>query len=381
MTRDSGLMSGRRLLNVRVIPSSARVTFDRLLLRAFPAIVITLAIMSLILWVVFYRDDLQLRNLLYSICCAYATGFALIGIPSLLFPRKSLYPRSHVAVMLFIIALGLGSTMWLVFGDSGLTPNYFITSFFYILNWSVHEISMVSVILGTVSLALIVVLVTYGVLETLNALLGENLHRVFLSLVKPGDGKLKRYTRKMFMIPDIIDIDDVTINPRVCDGFDLELFGKVSRYLIGLSLLFASYLFLNPVFLLSIPLQEMMVIMILLSLFVSAIVVPIFLVRMLGAEAHSSGNRPLLLWKGLKNRYIHVGYCICLFLTLLWVCLFIGVDTVTILSQYVWFIVFMLMTSALVSFIYVNSFSPETQGNVTEKFERAKSELEKDRKS
>ena len=119
----------------------------------------------------------------------------------------------------------------------------------------------------------------------------------------------------------------------------------------------------------------MMLITFLLSLFVVVLVIPVNLTRTLGAEARSAGNRPFVLWMGMKVRLFHPSFYILLFLTLLWVCLFTGEDIARILISYVGYMIFMILMSVLVSFIYVNSFYPDLNRTVAERFEEAKANL------
>ena len=349
--------------------------YDLFLLRNFKYIVIVLAAFSFVLFFWFFGDSLTFGHLLYSICCSYAAGFCVMGIPTIMFRRTSLVPRWKIVIVVLSLAILSGLVLWFVFSDSDMTPNIFISGFTRIIVWTNLEVNLATVLGGTVTLLFIITLATYGVLEVLSALLGEDYHRVLLSLMKPKETKLKRRSRKMFEVPEIIDVDEVVLSPRQSEGFDIALFRHLYKYVTMVGVVVASYLFLNPVFLQAIPLQDMMLILFLLSLFVVVLVIPVNLTRTLGAEARSAGNRPFVLWKGMKVKLFHPGFYILLFLTLLWVCLFTGEDIVRILISYAGYMIFMVLMSVLVSFIYVNSFYPDLNRTVAERFEEAKANL------
>ena len=178
-----------------------------------------------------------------------------------------------------------------------------------------------------------------------------------LSLIKPGDSRLKRSATKLFAVPSIIDVTDVTIEPESDDGhFNIGLFKSLSCNTVVAGLIVASYLFLNPVFLDTISFTEMMVTLILISLFLNVLIIPISILKSLKAEAWSAAPRPFVLWKGMKSRMFQGYVFVFLMLTLLWICLYSGQDMVRVVLSYIGYIVFIIMMSALTSFVYVNTF-------------------------
>jgi len=350
--------------------------YDRFLLKNFKYAVVVLALFSFVLFAGSFDHERTFGYLLYCICCSYAAGFCIMGMPTILFRRTSLFPRWKIVLVVGVITLALAFLFWQIFNDNPESPNGFIAGFMYVFVWTINmEPSLLTVTLGMFMIMAIITTATYGVLEVLSVLLGKDFHRVLLSLMKSGDSKLKRRSLKLFMVPDIVDVDDVTLDPHKSEGFDYALFRHLGRYVLIIGLVIASYLFLNPVFLQLIPIQDMMLILVILSIFVMVLVVPVSLTHTLGAEARSSGNRPFVLWKGMKNKMFHPGFYVLLFLTLLWVCLFTGEDLLRIFVSYIGYVIFMVLTSLLVSFIYVNSFYPDLNATVVENFEEAKSEL------
>lgn len=174
------------------------------------------------------------------------------------------------------------------------------------------------------------------------------------------------------MVPDIIDVDDVTVKPREPAGFDSEMFRATLKSVFLVGTVISSYLFLNPVFLQSIPFHEMIVIIMLLSFFIPAFVVPYILTMDLNALAHSKGNRPYRLWVGYRTKMFRLGFYIALFLTLLWVCLFTGEDMVRILLSYVSYMAFLVLASLLVAFIFVNTYLGSMAGEIADNLNKQK---------
>ena len=350
--------------------------YDRFLEKNFKYIVVALALFSFVLFCGSFDHDRTFGYLLYCICCSYAAGFCILGIPTIMFRRTSLFPRWKIVIIVGLLTLVAAFLFWEVFSDNPESPNGFVAGFMYVFVWTTTlDPSFLTVTLGMFMMMGIITTATYGVLEVLSVLLGKDFHRVLLSLTRPEDSKLKRRSLKLFQVPDIVDVYDVRLHPCVSEGFDYDLFRHLIRYVLVIGLVIASYLFLNPVFLQYIPIQDMMLILVLLSIFVMVLIVPVSLTRTLGAEAESAGNRPFVLWKGMKNKLFHPGFYFLLFLTLLWVCLFTGEDLVRIFVSYIGFVIFLILTSILVSFIYVNSFSPDLNTIVADNFEEAKSKL------
>ncbi len=80
------------------------------------------------------------------------------------------------------------------------------------------------------------------------------------------------------------------------------------------------------------------------------------IVRSLGAATHSSGNRPYYLWEGMKNKLFHPAFYFGLFLTLMWISVFLEMDWSRIAAHYIGYFVFMALLGTMVSFTYVNVY-------------------------
>ena len=344
---------------------------DDFIVRIFPGFVVFFAVLSIVLLLVFW-DTISLAHFLYALCCSYTLGFTVLGIPVMFMSTNTVIRKRVVFPVIVVAATVVGLLLWFIFGDSPTGPNEFISGLFYVIVYSVDEVNVWSVLLGIYVLAFITIASSYGVISVVTAYFRKNYHRIMLSLMKPGDSKLKRYARKAFNIPSIIDVTDVTIDIEPDGVFDTKLFYSIFGYVVVVGLVIASYLFLNPVFLQSIPFTEMMVIIILISLFICVMVIPCSILRSLNAEAHSVAPRPFMLWVGMKSRLFHGGFYVVIVLTLLWISLSTGMDFSRICTSYIGYFLFLFCMSAIVSFVYVNTFYTGFKNGIARNFDAEK---------
>ena len=329
---------------------------DAFILKVFPGFVVVFGVIAILVFL-FYWDGLTVGHLLYSLGAVYAGGFVLLGIPAFILSESDVVKARYSVPFIIVAWLAISSVLWFVFGDGEDTVNHFVSGFSNFLNWSVHSVTFWTVLLGMLVLILIVLFASYGILSVIVAYFRKDYHRIMLSLIKPGDSRLKRSSTKLFAVPSIIDVTDVTIEPESDDGhFNIGLFKSLSCNTVVAGLIVASYLFLNPVFLDTISFTEMMVTLILISLFLNVLIIPISILKSLKAEAWSAAPRPFVLWKGMKSRMFQGYVFVFLMLTLLWICLYSGQDMVRVVLSYIGYIVFIIMMSALTSFVYVNTF-------------------------
>ncbi len=198
--------------------------------------------------------------------------------------------------------------------------------------------------------------------------------------MKPGDSRLKRSALKLFAVPYIIDVTDVTIDSCGDGGnFDLGLFRSLFVHTVAVGLIVASYLFLNPVFLDTIGFTEMMVILILLSLFLCVLIIPVSILKSLNAQAWSDAPRPFILWRGMKSKMFRGYIFIFLMLTLLWICLYSGQDMARVVFSYMGYLAFIVLMAAVTSFVYVNVFYTGFREGISGNFAAAYDALKKRR--
>ena len=339
---------------------------DSFIIRVFPAFVILFGLIGVAAFIIAW-DSHSLGQFIYALVLSYAVGFAFLGIPAAAFSGPRTVPVYISVPASFAAAAVLGTVLWAVFGDGEESVNDFIMIFAEAAGMD-GDITWNGVVVGICVLLAAVILATYGVLAVVCAYFRRNYHRILLSMMKPGESKLKRRSLSLFAVPDIIDVTDVRLDPETYSGFSRDVFLRIFKYTVGTGLIIASYLFLNPVFLDTIDFTDMMATMVLISLFITVLVVPVSILRSLGAEALSAAPRPYVLWKGMKSKMFRWWLFAFLMLTLLWICLYTGADTARIFFSYLGYIVFVLCMSAVSSFIYANTFYRGLRDGIADRF-------------
>lgn len=278
-----------------------------------------------------------------------------------------------------MLCLAVSYALWTLFGREGYT-NEFVTGFASVVARTVNEVTLGTVTLGVFVLMFVVVFSAYGIISVVVAYFRKDYHRILLSMTKPGNGRLKRSALKLFGVPSIIDVKSVTIEPEEDSGrINTDLMFELAAYIMAAGIIISSYLFLNPVFLDTIPFTEMMVILILVSLFICVLIIPVSIIRSLNARAWSDAPRPFVLWKGMKRR-MFTGYMfIFIMLTLLWISIYTGVDMVRVFYSYLGYLVFLLVEAAAMSFIYVNAFYRGFRDGIARNFYRALAERDREK--
>ncbi|MCI2074680.1 MAG: hypothetical protein LKJ94_03095 [Candidatus Methanomethylophilus sp.] len=341
-------------------------TLDSAIIRIFPAFVVLFGLIGIAAFIVAW-DSHSLGQFIYALGLSYALGFAILGLPAAVLSGPRIVSPFISVPVSFAAAALMGTVLWFVFGDGEESVNDFIMIFAEAVGMD-GDISWEGVVVGICVLLAAVILATYGVLAVVCAYFRRNYHRILLSMMKPGESKLKRRSLSLFAVPDIIDVTDVELEPEESGGFSRDVFLRVFKYTVGTGLIIASYLFLNPVFLDTINFTDMMATMVLISLFITVLVVPVSILRSLGAEAVSAAPRPYVLWKGMKAKMFRWWLFVFLMLTLLWICLYTGADTVRIFFSYLGYIVFVLCMSAVSSFIYANTFYRGLRDGIADRF-------------
>ena len=350
-------------------------TIDSFILRFFPYFVVIVAALGIVLFTISWGSHSNLGHFLYSLAVAYTAGFIVLGLPVIILSNDAVIKNRFVLPVMFLLATLLGLIFWYVFGPAVDGLNRFISGFYWFVNKSGLEYSLVTTLVGIYVLLFVSLLASYGVISVVVAYFRKYYARILHSLERNDDSKLCRSARKTFGIPEVIDVSEVTLEtPEYTEHFPHSLFIRIFAYELVIGLVIASYIFLNPVFLQSVQYGEMMVLMMLLSLFVSVFVVPVSILHSLGATAHSKGNRPFPIWEGMKNRMFHPAFYVALFFTLLWISIYTQMDSYRILSHYMGYLLFMAFLSALVAFIYLNSFYIPLKRGIVENFNESETE-------
>lgn len=368
-TKRAGTLSAAR------VKWSNQDTLDGFILRIFPYFVIIVALFGIALFFVSWGSHTNLGHFLYSLAVAYTAGFIILGFPVALLSNDAVIKNHIVIPVFFFMATILGLIFWYLAEPNVYGLNRFISGFYWFVNRSGLDYSLETTLVGIYVLLIVCLLASYGVISVIVAYFRKYYARILLSLERNDSSRLCVSARKWFGIPSVIDVDEVRLESPECkEHFSRMLFFRVFGYELIIGLVIASYLFLNPVFLQTIQYGEMMVLIMLLSLFVSVFVIPVSILHSLGATAHSKGNRPFPIWEGMKNRMFHPAFYVTLFFTLLWISLYTQMDSFRILTHYVGYLVFMGFLAALVTFIYLNAFYIPFKKGIVDRFNESKDE-------
>ena len=83
--------------------------YDAFIHKGFYYVVILLSALSFFVFWLVYGDSPSLGYLLYSICCTFAAGFVVLGIPPFILRRTSTYPRWRPAAIVLVFSVIAGA--------------------------------------------------------------------------------------------------------------------------------------------------------------------------------------------------------------------------------------------------------------------------------
>jgi hypothetical protein len=323
---------------------------DALITRIFPYFVA--ACLLMILLFVLYMRDYTFSGILYATCLGFALGFSALGFACVFLSDKNAINDVYTIAAIILIPAALALLFYYL--GPNFAPNGFLVRFFTMFEGTT---SLVSLLVSMYTIAVMTFLVAYGIVSVIVGYFRRYLFRVLRAIESPPEKKKNRIPEWMFQIPDIIDIKTVELDP-VEDGdkFNSWLFVNTAVSLFLLGTVVCSYMFLNPVFLGVMPFDEMLMIGIFLSLFLSPLVIPWSIIRSIGAKVTSSAPRDYYLWKGMRGRLYQGFFAITFFMMLLTMSAYLGMDFSRILVTYVGYLVFMATISVVTAFVYVNTY-------------------------
>ena len=323
---------------------------DRLIVKVFPPFVAVCALFACFL--IYRLHNYTFPGIIYAICLGFAAGFTVLGAACVfLADRGVIRGRYTVPAVAIIPALAAG-LMYLAGSNIGFSD--FIVKYFDVFG---ENTDLASFVISIYSIILMVFFVAYGVLSVIVGYFRSYFYRVLKSLEAPSEAKRNRITEWLFQIPDIIDVGSVELEPEADEGkFNTELFMNTTFSLFALGVVICSYFFINPLFLKIMPFEEMLLIGMLLSLFISPLVIPWSIVKSIGAKITSEAPRDFYLWKGMRGRLYQGFFTITFFMMLLTMSVYLGMDFSRIATTYVGYVVFMGVLSIITSFVYVNTY-------------------------
>lgn len=323
---------------------------DRLITKIFPAFLVICGIFILILTI--YLNNYTLAGILYSICLGFVIGFVVLGVACLFLSDKGIIGGKYTVPVIVVVPF-LIAVLFDLFG-SNFGPNTFIVRFFDVFGGSTD---LRSLLISVYSITLMMFFVAYGVVSVIVGYFRSYFYRVLKSLEYPSERRKNRIPEWLFQIPDIIDVESVELEPEMDDDkFNVGLFRNIAVSLFLLGFVICSYIFINPLFLQTIPFDEMLFIAVLLSLFISPLVIPWSIVRSIGAKVTSDAPRDFYLWKGMRGRLYQGFFAVTFFMMLLTLSVYMGMDFSRIVATYLGYMTFMGLISIITSFVYVNTY-------------------------
>jgi len=335
---------------------------DKLIVKYFPYFLAVCGIFIAILTV--YLGNFSFVGVLYSICLGFVIAFVCLGVICVFLSDKGAISK-YIVIPVIVILPIIFSVLFLNF-DTAFSPSGFLVRFFDVFGGTEN---IWSLLVSVYSIILMIFLVAYGVVSVIVGYFRSYFHKVLLALEYPPEKRRNRIPEWLFQIPDIIDVKSVELEPEFNDDkFDKPLFTSIAVSLFTLGIVICSYIFINPVFLQVIPFEEMLFISILLSLFMSPLVIPWSIVRSIGARIVSDAPRDLYLWKGMRGRLYQGFFAVTFIMMLLTMSVYMGMDFSRILTTYLGYVTFMGLIAGITSFVYVNTFHRGFRDGIVKSF-------------
>ena len=339
---------------------------DRRLIRAFPYFLA----MCVVIWLasIVYLGDYSFSKLVEILCLVFVACFAMLGVPCLVMMDRGVFNNW----VLFGLAVFLSGLMWL----SGIFQGevYYANAVIGMLSAvGLHFNDIVEFVIGFGATLGLVYFTAIGVLSVISAYMRQYMSRVFLSMQNRAGTGCRGKAEGFFMVPDIIDVEEVILEPEE-DPHTFHFSSAVSlwAYLFILGLLVSSYLFVNPLLIQELGQNTMLAVMLMLSMFTPALVLPWIIVRAVGAKVRSSAPRDYYLWIGARKRLFTTFMALGVFMMMFILSVYLGTDAASIVMNYVSFLIPLFATSAMYAGLYVNNFEKPVCDQICDRFEKGK---------
>lgn len=306
-------------------------------------------------------------DILYWLCVGFVVGFVALGVLCAFFMDSPMIKYRYVVPVLILLPIILSYALFYIYGK-GFAPNLFISRFYFFMGDG--EVTVRTMLAGFYVIETTVLFVAIAVSSVISAYFRRYFSRLMLGLVsRDPESKTKKIALWLFDVPDIIDVKDVVLEPEGDDGkFNSEVFKEVAFDIFYMGFIICSYIFLNPYFVNEMPIEEMVMVSLLLSLFIAALIIPWHIIRAVGAKAISQAPRELYLWRGMKRRLSMSVLAITFFMLLITLLAYLDMDFSKVLITYGSYILLMGVTSILYSFIYVNNFYSQFKKGLVDNF-------------
>ncbi len=347
-------------------PSKERDVFGRKLLRAFPYFVV----ICIFFWtiIIFQQGEFTFSRMVEVLCLVFVAGFAILGVPCIYYAEKgvfSMWASFAFTIMMTCIMWISGKAMGHVYCEDA------VEGVFLYLGISLSDNA--DFVLGFLAMLCILFFTSMGVTSVVCAYMKRYIPEVFLSMQKHAVRGTRRKAERFFMVPDIIDAKEIVVEPmRNPYKFDARASLSISFYMFLLGLMLSSYIFLNPLLINVLGWRTMLAIMLMLSMFTPALLLPWQIVRGVGAKVRSDAPRDYYLWKGAKTRLFSAFATLGAFMMMLILTLYLGNNILDIVRVYLSFLVPLLVISVTYGALYTNTFHASVRDSICESFNEKK---------
>lgn len=338
---------------------------DRRIVRMFPYFVVAVVI----IWVaaVVYLGEYSFPYLIELLCLSFVFCFAILGVPCSQMMSKGLFP----CWLILFFAVVLSLLLWIsgsIFGDFSFLEA--ISDMLGAIGINLHGLTREIVcFLGTLA---VVLFTSIGVTSVISSYMRVYMPRVFRSMSEHAERGTRGKAERFFMVPDIIDVKEVVLDPKSEHAFDLGRAMSIVAYQFALGLLVSSYLFVNPYFLDVMDWKTMLSITLMLSMFTPALILPWQIVRCVNARVRSDAPREYYLWEGAKHRLFTTFATLGAFMMMFLISVYMGNDVERILFNYLSFLIPLLATSLMYGLLYVNNFENTDRRVICEGYEEGR---------
>ena len=346
---------GREAVNLR---SGKR---DRVATRMLPYLVAACVIATVALTII--RGDFDFWKFINQLCVVFALAFAVVGVWASFYMDRGPFPLWLMAGMV-VVALVVA---WVfITGSDAVLFLKGLDSYKSMEPGTYTEAFRMADLLFTL---FVMVMAPIGILTTVSAMLRKYIPGVLMSVEKGGKNG-KNPAAKFFKVPSIIDVEKVELAPEEDDrAVDLPALAWMTGYTFGLGTLVCSMLFLNPVVLETVPEYLIVRVMIVLSLFLPAMVVPWLCIKSVGARVVSGAPRPYYLWMGARQQLFTGFATLSLFFFSFLISIYYGNEVQTIARYYVEYLIPLGAISLVMGLYYSNCFSRSLRDAICQEFE------------
>ena len=339
---------------------------DRRIISVFPYFLVA----CILIWIcgIVYIGDYRFSKLIEVLCLVFVSCFAIFGVPCLVMIDKGVFSVWVMFAMAIVVALFMWGTSILM-GQA-----YYAHAVIDMLGAiGVHLNDIWEFVVGFLATLAIVFFTTIGVLSVIGAYLRIYMPRVFLSIQSRAGTGERGKAEGFFMVPDIIDVKEVVLEPeKDPHTFHFQNFISVTGYIFILGLLISSYIFLNPLLISVMGWKTMLAVMLMLSMFMPALVLPWQIVRSVGAKVRSDAPRDYYLWTGARKRLFSTFAALGVFMMMFVLSVYLGNSALDIAKTYVSFLVPLLAVSVMYGALYVNNFDSPVCGTICQKFDEGR---------